>query len=250
MPKLILLGTATNVPDVDHENTHMVLAGDKHMVLIDGPGNPYTRLREAGLDETRLTDILMTHFHPDHVAGIPTLLMGLGLSNRKKPLAIHANDHCMTYMQQVLEFYDWKNWHFFPVSFHMLPGNELHVMLETDEFRILTSPVRHFIPTIGLRIEFKASGKVLAYSCDTAPVSSLMGLAKDADVLIHEAAGESVGHSSAKQAGEAAAEANAKSLYLIHYPVNGFDYHSLIDEAAEAYSGRIEMAEDLMEFEF
>jgi ribonuclease Z len=250
MPKLVILGSSTNIPDQHHENTHMVLVGDDHMVLIDGPGNPFVRLRDAGLDEKRLTDIVMTHFHPDHVSGIPLLLMAVGLSGRAEPLNVHANQHCLGYMQKLLGFYEWETWHSFPVTFHTIPEKPSYLLMEADGCKIFTSPVKHFIPTVGLRFEFLKSGKVLTYSCDTAPTPNLVTLAKDADVLIHEAAGASPGHSSARQAGEIAAEANAKSLFLIHYPTGDFDYQTLIAEAAQAYDGPITMAEDFMEFNF
>jgi ribonuclease BN (tRNA processing enzyme) len=74
-------------------------------------------------------------------------------------------------------------------------------------------------------------------------------LAQDADILIHEAAGASVGHSSAEQAGQIARRANVKKMYLIHYPVNGYDYKQLADEAANAFGGPVEMAEDFMRFD-
>ncbi len=250
MPKLVILGTSNAIPHPEHENTHMVLVGDKHMVLVDGPGNPQVRLAHAGLKHEDLTDIILTHFHPDHVSGIPLLLMGMGLSKHDKHLDIHANQHCMTFMQQLLENYEWDTWHFFPVEFHTVPEEELYVLMDTDEFRILTSPVKHFIPTTGLRIECKKHGKVVAYSCDTAPTPSLIGLARDADILIHEAAGASVGHSSAAQAGEIGREANVKEMYLVHYPTGDFDYHTLVDEAAKAFGGPVKMAEDFMEIEF
>ena len=41
-----------------------------------------------------------------------------------------------------------------------------------------------------------------------------------------------------------------KELYLIHYPVNGFDYSQLVDEAAAVFDGPVKMTEDFMEFEF
>jgi ribonuclease Z len=250
MPKLIILGSSTNIPDIHHENSHMVLVGDNRMVLIDGPGNPFVRLREAGLDERKLTDIIMTHFHPDHVSGIPLLLMAVGLSGRENLLNLYANEHCLVLMQKLLDFYEWDSWHFFPVKFHSIPEKQKYLLMEADGCRIYTSPVKHFIPTIGLRFEFPKSGKVLAYSCDTAPTPSLIALGKDADIFIHEAAGVSPGHSSAQQAGEIATEANAKSLYLIHYPTGDFDYQTLIAEAAQTYNGPIVMAEDFMEFNF
>ena len=250
MPKLIILGSSTNIPDEHHENTHMVLVGQDRMILIDGPGNPFVRLRQAGLDEKKLTDIIMTHFHPDHVSGIPLLLMAVGLSGRKENLNIFGNHHCLELMHKLLESYEWGTWHSFSVDFNTIPEKKKHFLVEAAGCKIFTSPVKHFIPTIGLRFEFSQSGKVLAYSSDTAPTQNMVSLAKDADILIHEAAGESPGHSSALQAGEIADKANVKALYLIHYPTGGFDYQILIKEAAQAYRGPIAMAEDFLEFEF
>jgi ribonuclease Z len=94
------------------------------------------------------------------------------------------------------------------------------------------------------------SKKIIAYSGDTAPSSSVVNLARGADILIHEAAGASPGHSSAYQAGEIAKEAGVKKLYLIHFPTNGFDYKALTIEAAKAFGGTVEVLEDFMEFEF
>ncbi len=250
MPKLVILGTSYAVPDQAHENTHMALVGDKSMVVIDAPGNPYVRLARAGLDPHATTDIIMTHFHPDHVSGIPPLLMGIGLSGHKDPVTLYGLDHCMDIMLPLLEAYDWQSWHFYPITVKRIPEKELTPVLENEDFRIFASPVKHFIPTIGLRVEFVKTGKVLAYSCDTAPTPALKGLAHDADVFIHEAAGASVGHSSAGEAGEMAKAANAKALYLIHYPTGGFNYVALAGEAAAKFGGPVKIAEDLMELEF
>ncbi|MCB2180169.1 MBL fold metallo-hydrolase [bacterium] len=250
MTKLVILGTSTNCPDADHENTHMVLVGESRMVLIDGPANPYTRLMHAELDVNRLTDIIVTHFHPDHAAGIPLLLMAFGLSGRTEPMRIFANQHCMENLHHLLEAFSWDRWHDFPVELITIPEEEMVVLIDAPEFRIFSSPVKHFIPAVGMRVEFPQTGKVLAYSGDTAPTPPLVGLAENADVLIHEAAGASIGHSSAKQAGELAAQCNVQALYLIHYPVGDFDYHSLVQEAATEYDGLIVIAEDFDVLEF
>lgn len=250
MPKLIILGTSHAVPDETHENTHMALVGSDRLILIDCVSNPIVRLRRAGLSHEDLTDIIMTHFHPDHVSGIPLLLMGMGLLHREKPLDIYGINHPVRIMKQLLVDYEWDTWHDFHVIFHTLAEDELVLVMETEEFRIFSSPVKHFIPTVGLRIEFIQSGKVLAYSCDTAPTDSVIRLAKNADILIHEAAGASVGHSSASQAGEIATAAKVKELYLIHYPTGKYNYHKLVDEAAQTFDGKVTMAEDFMELEF
>ena len=244
MPKLIFLGTATNVPDDKHENTHMALETEERVVLIDGPANPYSRMLQAKIDVNKLTDIIMTHFHPDHVGGIPLLLMSLGLSGRKDPLTIYANRHCMENMHRLLESFEWKMWHFFPVDLKIIPEESGYELLSCSEFSIFSAPVKHFIPSIGLRIEIANGGPSLAYSGDTAPTDSLYRLAKNADILIHEAAGASIGHSSARQAGELAAKSKVRELYLVHYPVGGFDYSQLIAEAKEVFGGKVFTAED------
>ncbi len=68
-----------------------------------------------------------------------------------------------------------------------------------------------------------------------------------ADILIHEFAGNAKGHSTAAQAGEAAARAEVDKLVLIHYP-NHTEESLLIDEAAVKYSGEIIAAIDGMSF--
>jgi ribonuclease Z len=105
------------------------------------------------------------------------------------------------------------------------------------------------IPNIGLRIEFLQK-KVVAYSSDTEPCPAVIQLAQGAEVLIHEAAGNSPGHTSPAQAGEIAQEANVKSLYLIHYPAREARSESLIAEAASTFDGQVVLAEDFMKLEF
>ena len=95
--------------------------------------------------------------------------------------------------------------------------------LEPSGREITTKPARstrvdHPVPTIGLRFENKA-GEVLAYSCDTAISPAVVDLARNADVLIHEATGSIPGvHASAEEAAETAAEAGVERLILVHMP--------------------------------
>ncbi len=54
------------------------------------------------------------------------------------------------------------------------------------------------------RVVVLGSAAAVAYSSDTSPCDAVVALARDADVLIHEAAKDTLGHSSAAQAGEVA----------------------------------------------
>lgn len=251
MAKLIILGTANAIADETHENTHLVIQGGERTLLIDCVNNPILRLRQAGIDFNDLTDLVLTHFHPDHVSGVPLLLMNMWLLGRQRPLNIYGLHHTLDRVEDLMGFYDWSHWpNFFPVSFCRLPRQDRTLVFESSEFRVLASPVRHLLPTIGVRVEFRYSGRALAYSCDTEPCPQVVDLAAGASVLIHESAGGGPGHSSASQAAGVAREARVGSLYLIHYPVNGFDPRPLIADAQEIYQGPIILAEDFMTLEF
>lgn len=247
MPKVIILGSSNAVPSKDHENTHLVIIGDERTILVDCVSNPIVRLEQAGIDFNDLTDIVITHFHPDHVSGVPLLLMDMWLMGRTKPLNIYGLHYTLDRLEGLMGFYGWAEWpNFFSVGFFRLPESELAFVMDCKEFKVLSSPVHHMIPTIGLRVECKIPSKVLAYSCDTEPCEQTVHLADGADILIHEAAGEVYGHSSAEQAGEIATQAEVGKLYLIHYPTGRFANGNLVEEAAKTYRGEIILATDFM----
>jgi ribonuclease Z len=251
MPKVIILGSSNAIPTVDHENTHMVVVGDERIVLVDCVSNPLLRLEKAGLDFNRLTDLILTHFHPDHVSGVPLLLMDMWLMGRNKPLNIYGLHHTLDRIENLMGFYGWAEWpDFFPVAFYRLPAQEMTSVIDCQDFRIFSSPVRHLLPTIGLRIEFNHTKKIMAYSCDTEPCAQVVRLAEGADTLIHEASGATRGHSSAAQAGEIASQAEVGKLYLIHYPTGKNENTDLVAEAHIRYQGPVSLAEDFMELDF
>ena len=251
MPKLIYLGASSAIPTPQHENTHMVIRGESRRVLIDTGHNPLLRLPQAGVDPLQVTDLILTHFHPDHVSGVASLLMNSWLMGRKAELNVYGLAVTLERARKVMEFYDWDNWpYFYPVHFITLPAVEMTPVMACEEFKIFASPVHHMIPNIGLRVEFTPGGKVWAYSCDTEPCAEVVRLGRGADVLVHEVAGAGLGHSSARQAAEIAQEAGAQRLHLIHYPTWNADPQPLVAEAAQVFSGGVELANDFMVLDF
>lgn len=245
MGQVTILGSASAVPTRDHENTHIFIEGGGRAILVDSPGNPVIRLNDAGIDPVSLTDVILTHFHPDHVAGFAPLLMDMWLLGRKAPLAVYGLESTIDRAQKMMGLYGWHYWPgFYQVNFIIVPSHEMAPLIDVPGLRILASPVKHLVPTMGLRIEFGTPDKVIAYSCDTEPTQVVVRLAEGAQALIHEATGEGVGHTSPEQAGRIAAQAGAKSLYLVHYPPETKDPERLAAEAARSFSGPVYVAKD------
>ena len=156
-----------------------------------------------------------------------------------------------------MEMYEWKMWpNFFPVNWHAVPDGEDQPVFDGEDFHITGWPATHFVPTLGLRIRDKSAGRVLAYTCDGSPCDSINRMAVGANTLLHEAAGEGFGHSSALQAGQLAGRVGAEVLYLIHYDVHagtprssGQNDMDMIASARINFGGRVEIATDFAEFE-
>lgn len=252
MASLIFLGTSNAIPSMQRENTHLLLSGEEHHILIDCSGNPFARLEQAGVSPLQLTDVILTHFHPDHVSGMPSLLMGLWLMGYQRELHIYGLAHTLDRLQSLMDAYGWDRWpDFFPTVFHRLPAREQTPLMENREFRILASPVHHIIPAIGLRIELRQKDRVIAYSGDTEPCEEMIRLASGADVLIHESGGDGVGHSTPAQAAEIARQAEVGTLYLVHYAnATPQAYQKMLAEASQHFSGPVYLAQDLMRLEF
>ena len=251
MARIIILGTGHAVPDLEHENAHLMILQGEHGVLVDCASNPVTQLKKAGVDLELITDLILTHFHPDHVSGAPLLLMSMWLLGRKKPLRLYGLQTTMQRLRTMMDLYEWKNWpDFFPVEFVDLPDQELSPVIDAADLKIYSSPVQHLLPTIGLRIEFYPEGKTLAYSCDTEPCPQVVRLAKGADILLHESTGASRGHSSALQAVAIFQEADAKELYLIHYSARGAQLEQMLIAAREKSARPVRLTHDLMSIDF
>jgi ribonuclease Z len=250
MGRVIVLGSASAVPDAGHENTHILVEAGSRMVLVDCPGSPTVRLEQAGVDPKQLTDIILTHFHPDHVSGFGPLMMSLWLTGRKEPLTVYGLEPTIERAKKMMELYEWKNWpDFYPVQFVCIAAEEHVMVMEGIDLRVYASPVNHLVPTIGLRFEFGKNSQVLTYSCDTEPSQAVRRLADGADVLIHEATGSSIGHTSPEKAGEIATQAEVGMLYLIHYPPQLIGPEELLVRARQTFQGPIYVAQDLMTIE-
>jgi ribonuclease Z len=243
MDRIIILGAYNFFAGDLNQNTHFLVQGGEKTMLVDCSSNPLAQFERLSIATDDLTDVTITHFHPDHVSGLPILLMNLWLVKRSKPLAIHGSMDVIDRVEAMLELFGWGKWaNLYPVHFHRLESQEMEVVLKTPGLNVFSSPVKHVIPNLGLRFEFPETGWKAAYTSDTEPCPGVIQLAQGVDILLHEASGLGTGHSSAAQAGADAKQAKAKSLYFIHYPKQDMGNSALLTEARKNYSGRVDFA--------
>ena len=254
MARAIILGSSAALSDAQHDYTHFLLQGEhgRAPILIDCGSNPMNKFPHFDVDYNSIEDVILTHVHADHVGGYPNMLIEMWLLGRRAPLRVYGLDHCLSRIENMMLGFAWDTMPTrFPLEYIRVPERNNVVVMENDDFLIRAWQTKHFIPTMGLRIENKITGRVLAYTCDTEPIPPLIDLARDADILLHEAAGEGMGHSSARQAGVVAAHSGARSLHLIHYPPPFYnDISSLLPDAQSEYDGDVHLCEDFDVIEF
>ena len=165
-------------------------------------------LLKTGIAASDLDTLVLTHAHPDHLYGLPSLIHNLWLMGREKPLTIMCNPDTENKAKQLIDIFSlFTRKGMFPMEWISLVSGTFE---NIPGMSITLFPVDHPIPTSGLKITTATS--CLVYSADTAPSERVIAEAAGAKALIHEATGgESVkeelnpeGHSSAKQAGESA----------------------------------------------
>ncbi len=88
MLKVVLLGTGGMMPLKDRALSSLILAWNGHSALIDCGEGTQVQIRNAGLSFKSIDLLLLTHYHADHVSGLPGLLLSIGNSGREEPLII------------------------------------------------------------------------------------------------------------------------------------------------------------------
>jgi ribonuclease Z len=251
MARLIILGSGAALPDASRDNTYMVIEGRESSILIDCGGSPLHKLQVVGVDLNTLDSLVVTHHHPDHIYGVPALLLGLWLYGRQEPFHIFGPQRSVAALATIMDTLEWQDWPCtMPVAFQEVEMRVGYKVIESPEFEITIAPVEHHVPTIAVKVISRETGKSIVYSSDTEPCEALARLAQGVDILIHESAGEYAGHSSPAQAGAMASRCGAGKLVLIHFTAPDSELEGLRRAAEAEFDGPVELAEDFAVYSF
>ena len=88
MLTITLLGTAATMPLPERALTAAVVECGGHSLLLDCGEGTQTAARRAGVNLMRADAICLTHYHGDHIFGLPGLLQTLGAQGRTRPLVL------------------------------------------------------------------------------------------------------------------------------------------------------------------
>ena len=88
MLTITLLGTAATMPLPDRALSTAFAACGGHGLLFDCGEGTQAAARRAGVNLMRADTVCLTHYHGDHIFGLPGLLQTLGAQGRTRPLLL------------------------------------------------------------------------------------------------------------------------------------------------------------------
>jgi ribonuclease BN (tRNA processing enzyme) len=211
-----LLGSGGWIPTETRETCCLYARKDDDVLVVDaGTGVRRLLLEPSLLDGVERLTVLLTHFHLDHVAGLPWLA-GASVERREvwAPGLMTMGRAASDVLRPLLEppLYPSAVTDSF-ARIEDLPGLRLELGPFALELRVQE---RHVSQTLGVKID-----GWLAYCTDTADDPATASFAAGARVLCHDAwyADESTddaGHTASGEAARTAATAGVERLVLIH----------------------------------
>ncbi|RSD27056.1 MBL fold metallo-hydrolase [Mesobacillus subterraneus] len=182
---ICFLGTGSAYPGSERDNTSICFSNEGYHVLVDVSGNPCRKLKQLQVDLGELDAVVFTHFHIDHIYGLPSLLWGMWLEDRKKPLRIHCDYRNEKKLQEWLATMEADKWPIaFAIEVETFDGDQEQQLLSGGGMSFSCFKAIHSVPTVGL--EVRCEGRVVVYSSDT-EINARIGEYDHIDLLIHEA---------------------------------------------------------------
>src|SRR5262245_34347983 len=150
------------------QNTCFHVTGASSNFLIDCGASSLPALKRCGIVRNDIELILITHFHGDHFAGLPFVLLDAQFSRRTRPLVIAGPEGIEMRLTQVMEaLFEHSSTTQQKFELSVLPLAP-HEARSLGAVKVTPYPVVHGEsggPFLAYRIE--AEGRVLAYTADT-----------------------------------------------------------------------------------
>ncbi|HSD16018.1 MAG TPA: MBL fold metallo-hydrolase [Thermomonas sp.] len=275
--RLVVLGTAGGpTPKPNRFPAAYALVVGEDVYLVDAGNGVAQQLARAGIGINRVRHVFISHHHSDHDADAGTLALLAWATNPKSPLTIWGPPPMRA---QMAAHRDYARFDIdtrtvdegrpdFEASTRVVDFSEEGLLL--DEGKVKVRCVRNLHPPIqqSYAFRFDTPDRSYAFSGDTTYSQAVAGLARGADVLVHEVmhlpaldaliASEPnartlrehllASHSTPEQVGRVATEAGVGTLVLSHFVPGGpmVADETWLEAVRPHFDGRIIVAHDLM----
>jgi ribonuclease Z len=103
--KITFLGTSSMIPTKQRNAFSILVSHENENILVDCGEGTQRQLRMINFSPPKITKILLTHWHGDHILGLPGLIQTLATSNYAKTLEIYGPKGTKKFFELIMKMF-------------------------------------------------------------------------------------------------------------------------------------------------
>ncbi len=144
--EVFFLGTGQAVPTARRNHTAILLRYKNENILFDCGEGTQRQFRKAELNPCKITRIFLSHWHGDHILGLPGLLQTLVLNEYNKKLVVYGPVGTKEYFRKIMSMFIFAG----KLNVEVIEINKKHE-ISFEDFCIYAYNLNHSCPTLGYR---------------------------------------------------------------------------------------------------
>ncbi len=154
MIDVCLLGTGGMMPLPYRWLTSLMVRYNGHSILIDCGEGTQIALKEKGWSPNPIDMICFTHYHADHISGLPGMLLTMGNAERKEPLTL-VGPKGLTRVVSALRTIAPE----LPFEIRYLELTETEEQFDFEELKVQAFRVNHNVVCYGYSVSLGRAGR-------------------------------------------------------------------------------------------
>ena len=157
--ELLFLGTSSMVPTKERNHSALIVSHESEQILIDCGEGTQRQMRIAGVKPSKITKILITHWHGDHVFGLPGLLQTMAASGYEGKLQLFGPKGTVKKFELLKQASLGENSQNSLMEI-MVSDVKDTVFFETEDYRLEALPLEHTVPCLGYSFVEKEKARI------------------------------------------------------------------------------------------
>lgn len=146
--ELTFLGTTCMMPTKERNHYAVYLEREGEGILFDCGEGTQRQMKIAGIKPSKVNKIFISHWHGDHVLGIPGLLQTMGASDYKGKLLIYGPKGTQEKIKNMFNVFIFDN----QLEMEIIDITEDGPIFENKEYTVDAYKLDHSVETYGFRL--------------------------------------------------------------------------------------------------